>query len=76
MTDRRLEGALRLGGGLVAVGLATQLLSFVWNHPLAFICFAVVGGGLVAVGVLVYLSAAVRARTWQDPVGIGRRASH
>ena len=68
MTDGTLERALRLGGRLVAGGLVVQLASFFWNHPLAFIAFAVMGGGLVASGALVYLSAAVRSEAWKDSV--------
>ena len=68
MTDK-LEDALRLGGLLIAAGLVAQLASFFWNHPLSFIAFIVVGGGLVVGGALVYISAAVRAKAWQAPVG-------
>jgi uncharacterized membrane protein len=67
--DGTLEGALRIGGLLIAAGLIVQLASFFWNHPLAFIAFAAIGGGLTVVGALVYISAAVRAKAWQDPVG-------
>jgi len=75
MTEAALEGALRRGGALVAAGLVMQLASFLWNHPLAFIAFAVVGGGLVAGGMFVFLAASVKARTWKDPVGTSHRGS-
>ena len=75
MTDGRLEVALRVGGLLVAAGLLVQLGSFFWNHPLAFIAFAVVGGGLVLVGVALFARAAYQARSWEDEVHPGLDAA-
>ena len=71
MTDGRLEVALRLGGLLVAAGLLVQLGSFFWNHPLAFIAFAVVGGGLLLVGFALFARASYQARNWKDEVRPG-----
>jgi hypothetical protein len=71
MTDGRLEAALRLGGLLIAAGLLVQLGSFFWNHPLAFIAFAVVGGGLLLVGLALFARAVFRARSWTDEVRPG-----
>jgi hypothetical protein len=50
-----IEQRLRWEGLLIALGLAIQLITFIWIHPLAFIAFTVVGCPLVAVGVLLYL---------------------
>ena len=33
----------------------TRSVSLRWNHPLAFLVFAIVGGGGIALGVLLYL---------------------
>lgn len=50
-----IELRLRWAGFLIALGLAIQLITFIWIHPLAFIAFAVVGCPIVAAGVLLYL---------------------
>jgi hypothetical protein len=48
---RRLQGA----GILSAAGLAVQLTTLFWSHPLAFVIFILLGGTLVGIGVLLYL---------------------
>jgi hypothetical protein len=50
-----IEKRLRWASLLIAVGLATQLISFIWIHPLAFIAFAAVSCPLVAAGILLFL---------------------
>lgn len=50
-----IEQRIRWAGLLVALGLAVQLITFIWIHPLAFIAFAVIGCPLVGAGVLLYL---------------------
>ena len=50
-----VEMRLRWAGLLVAVGLAIQLLTFVWIHPLCFLAFAVIGCPLVIAGILLFL---------------------
>ena len=71
MTDGMLEDTLRLSGRLIAAGLGVQLGSFWWNHPLAFIAFAVVGGGLVLAGVALFARGTYRARSWEHEVRPG-----
>jgi len=50
-----VERRLRWAGLLIALGLAIQLVTFIWIHPLSFIAFAVIGCPLVLAGVLLYL---------------------
>ncbi len=69
MSRSDLERPLRVSVLLIAVGLIVQLLSFAWNHPLAFIVFGVGGGGLMLGGLGVFLLAAFRRRIWADLVG-------
>jgi hypothetical protein len=46
---------LRTAAALVLFGLAVELVSLGWAHPLAFLLFAIVGGASVMVGILLYL---------------------
>lgn len=46
---------LRVAGLLVIAGLAIQMATIAWTHPLAFLAFLGVGTPLVAAGVLLYL---------------------
>jgi F0F1-type ATP synthase assembly protein I len=51
MIERRIGWA----GMLIGLGLAVQLITFIWTHPLAFVAFLLLGCPLVAAGVLLYL---------------------
>jgi len=53
--DPKLEGRLKLSGGLIGSGLAIEALSMAWAHPTAFLAFLFGGGTLVVMGVLLYL---------------------
>lgn len=68
MNDAPLEHSLAVSGRLVALGLIVQLVSFFWNHPLAFIAFAVAGGGLVGVGVALFSWTLFRQRAWRTQI--------
>ena len=68
MSTPRLEDAVGPSARLVAVGLFVQMVSFFWNHPLAFIAFAVAGGGLVVAGVGRFALTAYRERSWRHEV--------
>jgi hydrogenase/urease accessory protein HupE len=52
---------LRLSSVLVAVGLAVEIATLLWFHPLSFVLFAFVGAVLVAAGILVFLVSLVFA---------------
>lgn len=51
---------LRISAILLILGLAVELMSLVWEKPLAFLLFAFVGGALFLAGVLTYLFSLVR----------------
>ena len=50
-----LAGRLRASGLLIAAGLAVELATFFWNHPVSFFLFAVPGAGLIGAGMFLYL---------------------
>ena len=62
------ERAVVRGGGLISAGLVVELVSFFWNHPLAFIVFAVLGGLLILAGIGVVARTAVATRSWEQPI--------
>jgi len=55
MTGRIIEQRIRWSGSLIVAGLVVQLLTSLWTHPLAFVCFLLVGCPLVAAGILFFL---------------------
>jgi hypothetical protein len=55
MTTATIERRIRWSGILVVAGLTVQLLTLLWAHPLAFVCFLLVGCPLVGAGILLYL---------------------
>lgn len=54
---------LRAAGILIILGLVTEAVSLLWNHPLSFLAFLCIGGLFLVVGVLVYLLALVSPAT-------------
>lgn len=50
---------LRASSILVALGLAVEIASLFWFHPLSFVLFAFVGAVLVGAGILVFLASLV-----------------
>jgi len=50
---------LRVSSILVVLGLAVEIVSLLWFHPLSFVMFAFVGAVLVAAGILVFLASLV-----------------
>jgi predicted Kef-type K+ transport protein len=57
MADTTIEKRVRWAGCLVVLGVAVQLGSFLWSHPLSFMAFIVIGCPLSLAGVLLYLYA-------------------
>jgi len=51
----------RVSSALIILGLAAEILSLLWFHPLAFVLFAFVGVSLIGLGILVYLVSLVFA---------------
>lgn len=52
---------LRVSCLLAIVGLAIEIASLLWFHPLSFVLFAFVRAVLVAAGILVFLASLVFA---------------
>jgi hypothetical protein len=50
-----IQSRIRVPGLLLIAGLAIELISLLWNKPLAFILFAFVGGVFLLAGILLYL---------------------
>jgi hypothetical protein len=56
-----IQRSLRFSGVLLILGLAVELISLVWEKPLAFLLFAFIGGALFLAGILLYLYSLVSA---------------
>jgi uncharacterized membrane protein len=50
---------LRLAARLLVPGLAIAATTLLWDHPLAFVAFAVIGGALAVVSIGLFLWAAI-----------------
>ena len=50
-----LAGRLQVSGLLIAVGIAVELATLYWNHPISLFLFLTLGGGLIGAGMLLYL---------------------
>jgi hypothetical protein len=50
-----IERSLRISGALLILGLAVEVISLLWEKPLAFLLFVGVAGLLTFAGILVYL---------------------
>jgi len=55
LTQMGVQRAMQFSGVLILVGLLTEIVTLVWEKPLAFLVFVGIGGGLVIAGILVYL---------------------
>ncbi len=53
--EARLHTRLRVAGFLVVSGLAVEIASFFWVHPIAFMSFLVIGCGFLGLGIVVFL---------------------
>lgn len=51
----QIEKALRISGILLILGIVVEVVSLIWEKPLAFLLFAGVGGSLTLLGILLYL---------------------
>ena len=60
---------LRVSDILLVSGLVVDVLSLLWNHPLAFLAFMFVGGLFVFLGIAVYLVSLVSV----TPSGLSRK---
>jgi hypothetical protein len=67
LTGMGVQRALQFSGVLILVGLLTEIVTLVWEKPLAFLVFVGLGGGLVIAGILVYLYSLVAAASGTTP---------
>lgn len=59
MSIEALHRRLKLSSILVSAGLAVEVTTLFWSHPLTFVGFILLGGTLVGMGVVLYLYAVV-----------------
>jgi hypothetical protein len=50
-----IRRVLQIASMFIIVGLALEIVSLLWFHPLSFVLFAFVSATLVILGILVYL---------------------
>jgi hypothetical protein len=55
MKKIQIERVLRISGVLLILGIVVEIISLVWEKPLAFLLFVGVGGSLTFAGVVIYL---------------------
>ena len=48
-------GRLQLAGWLIAIGIAVELGTLYWNHPVSLFLFLALGAGLIGTGMVLYL---------------------
>jgi hypothetical protein len=58
-----VERRLKLASSLLIAGLAVQLATLFWDHPLAFLAFIFIGSPLALAGIAAYLLSAVGTRS-------------
>jgi hypothetical protein len=63
LKSRGIESSLRLSGIFLILGLAVELISLLWEKPLAFLLFAFVGGALFFAGIVLFLFSLLSAST-------------
>jgi hypothetical protein len=51
----QIERALRISGLLLILGIVVEIISLLWEKPLAFLLLVGVGGALTFVGIVIYL---------------------
>jgi hypothetical protein len=55
MKQIKIEQALRISGILLILGITVEIISLLWEKPLAFLLFVGIGGALTFVGIVLYL---------------------
>jgi hypothetical protein len=55
MSIETLHRRLKISSILVSAGLAVEVATLFWSHPLTFVAFILLGGTLVGLGILLYL---------------------
>ena len=67
MQPIQIERALRISGLLLILGIAVEIVSLLWEKPLAFLLFVGVGGLLTFVGIVLYLYSLVPPSSSSPP---------
>ena len=52
---KEIQRALRISGILLILCIAVEIISLLWEKPLAFLLFVGIGGALTFVGIVLYL---------------------
>ena len=55
LSDLGMQRLLRISSALIVIGLAVEIISLLWFHPLSFVLFAFVGASLIGLGILTFL---------------------
>ncbi len=55
MREIQIQRVLRISGILLILGIAVEIISLLWEKPLAFLLFVGIGGALTFVGIILYL---------------------
>ena len=55
MKEIQIERALRISGVLLILGIVVEIISLLWEKPMAFLLFVGVGGALTFAGIVLYL---------------------
>ncbi|HWO38817.1 MAG TPA: hypothetical protein VNO32_59335 [Candidatus Acidoferrum sp.] len=61
LSEIGIRRLLQVSSALVIVGLALEIVSLLWFHPLSFVLFAFVAASFISLGILVYLVSLVFA---------------
>jgi hypothetical protein len=67
MQKVQIERALRISGILLILGIAVEIVSLLWEKPLAFLLFVGVGGLLTLAGIGFYLYSLVTPSSAPPP---------
>ena len=59
LSQKAVWRLLQVSSAFVIVGLALEIVSLLWFHPLSFVLFAFVAVALIGLGILVYLASLV-----------------
>ena len=60
--EKRLAGRLFLAGWLIIAGMAVEVATLFWNHPVSMTLFLCLGAVLVLAGMAVFLWSVVSGR--------------
>ena len=72
-----IQTFIRIASVLIILGVAVELVSLRWVHPLAFVLFAFVAVSLIGLGILIYLASLVlTVSTTGDNLGPNAKAGN